>query len=285
MAQSEIDSAAGPAIGLLVSDVDGTLVRPDKTLAPATIEAAQRLRQAGIHFTLVSSRPPRGMQAMVRALGIDVATAAFNGGAIVDTQGRVIESHPLARRDAEATLRMLAGRNVETWVFADGLWLLQDPHGPYVPLERLTLGYDGTVVGSFEPYLDRIDKIVAASADAQGLSRLEQELNPVLAPNAQAVRSQPYYLDINHARANKGDAVAALARHIGVPLGRTAVIGDGANDVPMFARAGLSIAMGQADAKVREHAMRVTSSNSEDGLAAAVERYILPVAAQERNHG
>jgi hydroxymethylpyrimidine pyrophosphatase-like HAD family hydrolase len=144
-----------------------------------------------------------------------------------------------------------------------------------VPLERMTLGYDGTVVASFEPYLDRVEKIVAASADAPGLERLEQTLNPMLAPTAQAVRSQPYYLDITHARANKGDAVEALARHIGVPLARTATIGDGANDVPMFLRAGLSIAMGQADAAVREHATLTTLSNAEDGLAAAIERVLL----------
>jgi Cof subfamily protein (haloacid dehalogenase superfamily) len=280
MAQPEVDKKAAtlPSVRLLVSDVDGTLVRPDKSISPATIEAVQRLRAAGIHFTLVSSRPPGGMLSLIKTLGIDVATAAFNGGAIVDTHGQVVESHPLTRRDAETTLAMLAPRDVETWVFADGLWLLQDPHGPYVPLERMTLGYDGTVVSSFEPYLDRIEKIVAASADAEGLVRLEQELNPRISPTAQAVRSQVYYLDVNHARANKGDAVAALARHIGVPLANTAVIGDGANDVPMFERAGLSIAMGQADAAVRNAAMRVTASNADDGLAAAVERYLLPGA-------
>jgi Cof subfamily protein (haloacid dehalogenase superfamily) len=280
MAQPEIGAPPDtlPSIRLLVSDVDGTLVRPDKRISPATIQAVQRLRAAGIRFTLVSSRPPLGLLPLVQTLGIDVATAAFNGGAIVDTHGQVVESHPLSPRDAQTTLAMLATYDVETWVFADGLWLLQDPHGPYVPLERMTLGYDGTVVGSFEPYLDRIEKIVAASADADGLVRLEQELNPRISPTAQAVRSQAYYLDVNHARANKGDAVAALARHIGVPLENTAVIGDGANDVPMFERAGLSIAMGQADAAVRGAAMRVTASNADDGLAAAVERYLLPGA-------
>lgn len=282
MAQPEVGAQAGrprgatPAVRLLVSDVDGTLVLPDKSVSPATVQAVQRLRAAGIAFTLVSSRPPRGMLPLVRELGIDVATAAFNGGAIVDAAGKVVESHPMSSRDAATTLAMMESRDVETWVFADGLWLLKDPHGPYVPLERMTLGYDCTVVDSFEPYLERIEKIVAASADGAGLTQLEHDLNPRLAPTAHAVRSQPYYLDVNHTRANKGDAVAALARHIGVPLEHTAAIGDGANDVPMFERAGLSIAMGQADAAVRGAAMRVTGSNADDGLAAAVDRYLLP---------
>jgi Cof subfamily protein (haloacid dehalogenase superfamily) len=277
MAQPEVDRAA-PASGirLLVSDVDGTLVRPDKQISPATIAAVRALRQAGVAFTLVSSRPPRGMLPLIRTLELDTPTAAFNGGAIVDCDGRTIESHPLSQRNARTALRMFESLPVETWVFADDKWLLRDPDGPYVPLERRTLGFDGTVVDSFEPYLDRIGKIVAASDDAAGLIRLEGEINPLISPDAHASRSQVYYLDVNHARANKGEAVAALARHLGVPLAQTAVIGDADNDVPMFERAGFSIVMGQASPEVRARAMVTTSSNADDGLAAAVHRFILP---------
>lgn len=277
MARPEIGGAAPTApIRLLVSDVDGTLVRPDKQISAATLAAIQGLRDAGVAFTLVSSRPPRGMQTLVRMLGLTTPTAAFNGGAIVDPSGRVIESHPLTASNARVALDLFSGAPVETWVFADDQWLLRDPHGPYVPLERHTLGFDGTQVDSFEPYLDRIGKIVAASADAAGLVRLEETLNPRIAPDARASRSQVYYLDVNHARANKGDAVEALARHLGIPLTATAVIGDGDNDVPMFERAGFSIAMGQASAQVRAQATVTTASNADDGLAAAVQRFILP---------
>ncbi|OZI62256.1 HAD family hydrolase [Bordetella genomosp. 11] len=277
MARPEIGGAAPAApIRLLVSDVDGTLVRPDKQISAATLAAIQGLRDAGVAFTLVSSRPPRGMQTLVRMLGLTTPTAAFNGGAIVDPSGRVIESHPLTASNARVALDLFSGAPVETWVFADDQWLLRDPHGPYVPLERHTLGFDGTQVDSFEPYLDRIGKIVAASADAAGLVRLEETLNPRIAPDARASRSQVYYLDVNHARANKGDAVEALARHLGIPLTATAVIGDGDNDVPMFERAGFSIAMGQASAQVRAQATVTTASNADDGLAAAVQRFILP---------
>lgn len=276
MAQPEIGGAL-PArpIRLLVSDVDGTLVRPDKQIAAPTLAAIDALRAAGVAFTLVSSRPPRGMLPLIRALRLDAPTAAFNGGAIVDAHGRLLEFHPLSPDHARIALDLFTAAPVETWVFADDQWLLRDPAGPYVPLERHTLGYDGTVVDSFEPYLDRIGKIVAASADAAGLVRLEEQLNPRIAPGAQASRSQVYYLDVNHARANKGDAVEALARQLGVPLAETAVIGDGDNDVPMFQRAGFSIAMGQASAQVRAQATVTTASNADDGLAAAVHRYIL----------
>lgn len=76
-------------------------------------------------------------------------------------------------------------------------------------------------------------------------------------------------------KANKGDALVTLAEHLGVPLEHTAAIGDGGNDPAMFHRAGLSIAMGQAEDEVKRQAMVVTGSNVEDGAGDAIERYIL----------
>ena len=116
---------------------------------------------------------------------------------------------------------------------------------------------------------------MATTSNAPLLVALEQRLQQVLSGEASASRSQARYLDITARQANKGDALAALAEHLGVPLERTAAIGDGGNDPAMFHRAGLSIAMGQAEAQVREQAMQVTGSNVEDGVAQVIERLIL----------
>ena len=99
---------------------------------------------------------------------------------------------------------------------------------------------------------------------------------PLVEGQAQVSRSQPVYLDVTAMRANKGDALATLAGFLGVPLQQTAAMGDGGNDPAMFHRAGLSIAMGQAEEEVRRQADVVTGANTEDGAALAIERYILP---------
>ncbi|HZC17546.1 MAG TPA: HAD hydrolase family protein, partial [Caulobacteraceae bacterium] len=72
---------------LLVSDIDGTLVTPDKSLTLAALEAGRRLAAAGVGLTLVSSRPARGMAHLVDALDIRLPFAAFNGGSIVAPDG------------------------------------------------------------------------------------------------------------------------------------------------------------------------------------------------------
>jgi Cof subfamily protein (haloacid dehalogenase superfamily) len=285
---SATDKAAGRAgddglidVDLLISDVDGTLVRPDKSLSDTTIAAVRALRAAGRQFTMISSRPPRGVLPLVRQLGLDVPFAGFNGGAIAAPDGKVVEFHPIPAAAARIALDMFSRTPAEIFVFADDQWLLTDPNGHYVPLERRTLGFDYTLVDSFDSYVDRIGKIVAASPDPALLAGLEADLNPRIAPGAHAMRSQTYYLDVNASDANKGVGAERLARQIGVPLERTAVIGDGANDVPMFERVRYSIAMGQAEEAVRERAWGVTGSNADDGLAAAIQRYLLP----EKTHG
>jgi hydroxymethylpyrimidine pyrophosphatase-like HAD family hydrolase len=112
------------------------------------------------------------------------------------------------------------------------------------------------------------------------LARLDGEIAAALGQFATVGRSQPYYLDITAPQANKGDGVAALAAAIGVPLTNVAVLGDEHNNLPMFARAGLSIAMGQGSDAVRSAADWVTLPNEEDGVAHAIDKIILLGTAQ-----
>ena len=88
-------------------------------------------------------------------------------------------------------------------------------------------------------------------------------------------RSQPYYVDVTHPQANKGDVVRFLSARYAIPEEEIATIGDMPNDVLMFAHSGLSIAMGNAHREVQRAARQVTTSNDEEGFANAVERYIL----------
>jgi Cof subfamily protein (haloacid dehalogenase superfamily) len=263
-------------IALLISDVDGTLVTPDKVLTPGAIAAVRRLADAGVGFTLISARPPRGMAELLSRLDVRLPFGAFNGGSLVAADFSLIEACRLAADVARQVLALLAKRGVDAWVFADGDWRLRDPHGPNVPLERLTVGFDPTVVDSFDDVIGRIDKIVGVSDDHPLLARVEAEAQALIGGQAAIMLSQPRYLDVTHPRANKGDGVRALCGRIGVDLSRTAVIGDMFNDVAMFARAGFSIAMGQAPEAVKQRADATTLSNTKDGFASAVDRLILP---------
>ena len=263
-------------IRFVLSDVDGTLLHPDHSLSQRTADAIRAMREAGVIFSLASGRPPKAMRHLIETFGIDVPVAGFNGGTLVNPDGSILVAHHLPAEAALITLALFSAEpDVEVWVFADGDWLRRDPPGPMVQREADGLGYGPIVVESFEPYLDRVDKIVAASNNTQLLVELEAQLQPKVQGLAQVSRSQPVYLDVTAMLANKGEALKTLAEHLGVPLAQTAAIGDGGNDPAMFHMAGLSIAMGQAEETVKRQANVVTGSNVEDGAAEAFERFIL----------
>jgi Cof subfamily protein (haloacid dehalogenase superfamily) len=261
---------------LFVSDIDGTLVTPDKQLTLAAIAAVSDLKAAGVPFSVVSSRPPRGMAKVVAALGVTLPYAAFNGGSVVDPAGGLLRAHRLAPEIAAAALQLMARAGIRPWVFADDAWLVLDLNGPKVERERRTVDFDPTVVATFNAVIARIDKIVAPSDDPGLLDRVEADLRAVLAAGASVERSQAYYIDITHPLANKGEAVRAIAAHIGADLARTVVIGDMTNDIAMFRVAGFAIAMGQAPDAVKAEARAVTAANTEDGFAKAVAALVLP---------
>ncbi len=270
--------ARGP-IALLIADVDGTLVTSDKLLTPAAIDAARRLGEAGVGFTIVSSRPPRGMAPIVEQLDITLPFAAFNGGSLVTSNLELIKAHRLPQDVARAALALLTARGVDAWVYADGDWRVRDPAGIRVPHERVTLGHGPMQVQGFEDVMGRIDKLVGVSDDPVLLASVEAAARQLLNARATINRSQTYYLDFTHPKANKGEAVRSLCQRIGVDLRRTAVIGDMINDVAMFAQAGFSIAMGNATAEVKAQATVVAETNENDGFAKAVHRFVLRPAA------
>jgi len=90
--------------------------------------------------------------------------------------------------------------------------------------------------------------------------------------------SQPYYLDVTHPKANKGAVLLDLSVRYSIQPEQIATIGDMPNDMLMFAKSGLSIAMGNAERDVQQAANFVTTSNAEEGFSNAVERFILPRA-------
>jgi len=267
--------SAAAKISALVSDVDGTLMTDDKVLTPRAQAAVAKLRAGGIIFAVVSSRPPRGLRMLIDDLAITTPIAGFNGGVIAAPDLTVITEHLVSTEVARRTVAMLDAYGVQSWVFAGQEWLTRDAAGAYIGFEKRTVGFGPTIIADFGRALDNAAKIVGVSADFPLLERCERDVRAALAGQACVVRSQPYYLDVTHPLANKGAALSEIARLLAVPLTEIAVIGDGANDIAMFERSALSIAMGNASPQVQQAADFVTDSNDEDGFANAIERFIL----------
>jgi Cof subfamily protein (haloacid dehalogenase superfamily) len=261
-------------IRLLLSDVDGTLVRSDKSLSEGSVEAVQRLYGAGIQFAVTSGRPPRGMEMLTEPLSLVTPLAAFNGGLLVEPSMEVLEEHTIPDEFVDDALQLLGSFGLSIWVYRGADWLVLDRDGPHVAHEARTVQFEPTVVDTFEG-LTHVAKIVGVSDDYETVTTAAQTTRDKLGEHVAASRSQPYYLDVTHPEANKGSVALFLAARYGLETEEIATIGDMPNDVLMFAHSGLSIAMGNASDEVQKAARRVTSSNDDDGFAYAVDEFIL----------
>jgi Cof subfamily protein (haloacid dehalogenase superfamily) len=263
------------AIRLLLADVDGTLVTPEKELTQRSIQVVHALGDAGVLFAVTSGRPPRGMAMLVEPLGITTPIAAFNGGLVVEPDMVVIAQKLVPEPLVKSVLALLDSHGLDAWIYRGPEWYVRDPSGPHVDREADTVKFQPIVTKTYEGLTDQVVKIVGVSDDHDGMARAEAAARDQFGDHVTAALSQPYYLDITHPDANKGVVVRFLSARFDIPSAQIATIGDMPNDVLMFARSGLSIAMGNASSEVQRAARRVTTSNEDEGFASAVERFIL----------
>ena len=269
---------APQAIAAVLADVDGTLVTNAKELTPQAIEAVKKMHERGVLFAITSGRPPRGMRMLVEPLDLRGTISAFNGGIVVRPDMTVVESHPIPADVAPSVVEVIREQGLDVWVYRDADWYVTDPRAPHVDRESRTVEFQPTVVASYDGLLDRAVKIVGVTDDLALAARCEAELQSRFGSHVSAARSQPYYVDVTHPNANKGVVVEHLSKHYNIPLGQIATLGDQQNDVLMFVRSGLSVAMGNASADVQRQATFVTASNEDEGFAKAVDEFILPRA-------
>ncbi len=265
----------GTDIRLVLADVDGTLVTREKVLTERAIGAVRALRQRGVLFAVTSGRPPKGMTMLIEPLAIDTPIAGFNGGLFVKPDLSIIESRTLSRADAEHAVALIREAGLDPWVYSGEDWLIGDAAAPHVEREQHTVRFPPKVVRDFGDALERAVKVVGVSDDLERVKAAERKAQEELGDGASAARSQPYYLDVTHRDANKGGVVQYLSRTLGIGEHEIATLGDQPNDVLMFRRSGLSVAMGNAGDDVKDKADRVSEDCDREGFALAIERFVL----------
>lgn len=272
-------SKNGPTPGkirMVIADVDGTLVTQDKVLTKRAADAVQRLNKAGIQFSVTSGRPPRGMAMLIDPLKLTQPLAAFNGGVLIKPDlVTVVDQKFLPDGVPAKVIEAIENHGLDVWVYTDTGWYVRDAKAAHVEREEWTVKFPPTVVKTFADLLGRVAKVVGVSDDLAAVAKCEKDVQQAGGTHISAARSQPYYLDVTHPRANKGEVVLTMSKLLNIPSEEIATIGDMPNDVLMFNKSGVSIAMGNASPEVQASATYVTTSNAEEGFANAMESFVL----------
>ena len=269
-------------IKLLVSDVDGTLLTPEKVITPETIAAVARLKKAGIRFTLISGRSPDGLPTLISQLGVTELVGAFNGAQLVWPNLSTLEFCTLPATAAEKAIALCREFSIDYWLYGFSRWLVSNPTGPYINHESNTVGrppdgiWPDTKPGQDGALPPDLIKIVGVSDQPATLAECEAAMQHRLGGELSASRSQAHYLDITRLGADKGHGLRRLATVMGVPLEHVAAIGDGFNDLPMLQAVGLAMAMGNGADALKKMAQHVTAGNADNGFAKAVDWLLGP---------
>ena len=265
-----------PRIRLVIADIDGTLVTKDKLLTTRSVQAVQRLHNVGILFGITTGRPPKGTRMLVDSLEGLKFIAGFNGGVVVRRDFSIFKENLLPAPTAEQVVQIILEHKMDAWLYTDKDWFVRDLRAYRVDREQKTVQFPPTVVRTFEGLFDRVAKIVGVSENYDLVASCEKNLQQRFGASVSAARSQPFYVDVTHPKANKGEVVLMASEFGRIPTQEIATIGDMANDVTMFKQSGVSIAMGNASPEVQKAATYVTASNQEEGFAVAVDDFILP---------
>ncbi len=272
--------APGKKIRLIALDVDGTLLDDQKRLPPANREALQEARARGVRVAIASGRMMPSIEPIEKALEIDCAVIAYNGGKVMSTraEGRRCLSHsPLAAEIAGGLIRFSReGDYLLNFYHEDVLYAEDSPRR-----RGLMEIYSGRTGAEYHiTDLDRFQGISPTKlillAPTEERDRLHERFRRELAGKANVTKSDPEYLEFMAPGVDKGSALPVLASHYGIERGEVLAVGDADNDRELLAEAGLGVAVANAWEGARAAARRITRrTNNEGAVAEAVERWVL----------
>lgn len=264
------------AIRYLVSDMDDTLLTPEKTVSPRSREALKALHDAGIGVVLASGRMLASMLPTVRELGLTLPLIACNGAQIAKQQPfEMIYEDLIPLQVLREVCRVLEETGCYFHLY-HGDHFYYRPRGLFDQTYARETGITGFFVETPSSTFDTPVPKVLAIPPKGGADGLQDRLARRFAGRLYITRSSNEMVEITHHTATKGNALSHLLSLWGLPREAVVAIGDGRNDIPMFRAAGISVAMGSACAQVKAAATLQTASSEEDGFARFVLEQLLP---------
>ena len=274
-----------PAYDLIVADVDGTLLGKDNVnVRPRVVAAIAAARAAGVGVALCTGRPMTSLLRVAEPLGLPGPHVAFDGALVASAGQPPLYRVPLP--DGAARRLVEAARAEELCVelyFTDAHYI--ERAWPESLEQARLIRVDPVIVPSLDDVLagaapgDVVKGQVIAEGEAgrEKIRRIEALGLPLRFGWATPPPGHRWldYVNVTHRDVNKGAALRALAAALGIPLSRTLALGDGPNDAPLLEAAGLGVAMGNAVESLKQTADVVVPGVEEDGMAVAIERYVM----------
>jgi Cof subfamily protein (haloacid dehalogenase superfamily) len=273
-------SPTGSAIRLIALDLDGTLLDTDgRTLEPNR-EALRTAAERGVVITLASGRMTDCITPFAEELGLDCYIMAYNGGMVRGSRAegrRMLFHRPLEARYGRALIDYCRDRYMLNFYHDDRLYAQGNPGlRRFADIYARQTGAVYNFVEDLGKLADREPTKLILITDPPERDRLHDEWVSSLGAETTIVKTNPEYLEFLNRDTDKGVALMALGKALGLSAGEIMALGDGDNDAPMLREAGLGVAMANASALSKRSARVVSDfTNDQCAVADAVERHVL----------
>lgn len=267
---------------LVFSDVDGTLLRPDGTLSDRTKSTIEKLKERDIPFTLVSARSPQEMFALYEMLELDSPVVSYNGGLIFEMHNgdmKVLSDYIIQEEESKKIYEIITNEfpSLNINIYSNTSWYAER-HDEWLEMEielvkvKLEFRNLGDVVQSGLP----IHKMMLIGPE-QTILEAEKTLKANKELTSSINTSSPNYLEITNELATKKNGLQTVVEKFypDVHIKEVMALGDGYNDWDMLKYAGFGVAMGNAAEEIKQSVKYVTETNADDGLAKAIEKFVL----------
>ncbi|MDR3961452.1 MAG: Cof-type HAD-IIB family hydrolase [Eggerthellaceae bacterium] len=264
---------------MLALDLDGTLTNAAKEITPRVKQAIRKATEKGVSIVLASGRPIPGMAHVANELELDKIggyVLSNNGSKIVDWKSKEVVFEKTLPRDAVEESCFAAHHfGVTALVYDEKELYSEDPKASDVEQGRYNNSAVANKVNNLESTITwDPNKMMVVGEPDKLISTLDYLQNK-LAGVASVFLSEPYFIEIAPEGIKKDAALGVLAKHLNTTLDHVMACGDGYNDIPMLECAGLAVAMDNAYPETKEYADWIAPSNEEDGVAVAIEKFIL----------
>jgi hypothetical protein len=199
----------------------------------------------------------------------------MNGGVIIDPQLDILSAYPLRPALAEEIHGLVESQGLWPWIYTETSWYVPNLDADHVRHETEVVRFEPLPFKTLADLDGPIIKITGISDDHDTILAAQHLLANKFGEQISLSCSLANRLEITHADANKGNAIEAIGATINIAPEAITTAGDGENDILMFRKSGFSIAMGQAPAEVRRAATVTATTSSQDGLAWAIEEFLL----------
>lgn len=264
----------GARLRLLALDLDGTVIGRDLTMDPRDVEAVRRVEAAGLRVIVCTGRPFPGALPWVRQLGLTSPFICYQGAQVRTVDGEMLLDHGVPHDLAMEVVRFCRERDLHVQAYLHDE-LIVDRDRPEAQEYARVAGMEVHEVGDLDRAMGPTTPKLVVVAPPPVIERLQAEFRERWAGRLYAASSLPNYLEITHPHADKRQALEFLCGRFGIPHEETVAVGDGRNDEPMLAWAGLGYAVEGAPPEVVAAAGgRTVGRPGTGGIAHLVEELI-----------